>query len=138
MPHLSPVYENRTPSPTMVRKIESPTGGQSPTRLGSTKDYRTDPSKAVQKSGGIKPPPTGPSVRQHDAISRSPVQDQRINGLIRENGHVRAAKSQTESFSSGWQKPKPRKKGVADLKHASNGFSQSEQLPKNEADRKGG
>ncbi|GAB1311555.1 hypothetical protein MFIFM68171_01765 [Madurella fahalii] len=138
MPHLSPVYEHRTPSPTVVRKFEPPNGAQSPTRLGSVKEYRTEFSKTAQKAPIIKSPPTGPSARQLDPTSRSPVQDQRISGLARENGHVRAAKTQTENFNGTWQKPKPRKKGLADLKHAANGFPQSEQLPKNEADRKGG
>lgn len=141
MPHLSPVYEHRTPSPTAIRKFEPPNGAQSPTKLGSVKEYkeyRTEFSKPVQKVTTVKPPPTGPSVRQQDPTSRSPVQEQRINGLAKENGHVRAAKNQTESFNGGWQKPKIRKKGVADLKQTVNGFSQSEQPPKNEADRKGG
>jgi len=50
---------------------------------------------------------------------------------------MRGIKSQAEN-SNSWQRQKGRKKGVADLKSAANGFAQGEQLPKNDADRKGG
>lgn len=146
LPHLSPVYEHRTPSPTVSRRFEpSPiVQGQG---LPTMKEY----SKPSHKSSNHNSrSPNGSSARQQqhqqDSATRSPVHDNRINGLARENGHVRAAKSQTESFS--WQKSKSRKKGVADLKHAAansngggngNGFSpHSEPPPKNDADRKGG
>jgi hypothetical protein len=146
-PHLSPVYEHRTPSPTVSRRFEpSPiTQGQG---LPTMKEY----SKPSHKSSNHNSrSPNGSSARQQqhqqDSTTRSPVHDNRINGLARENGHVRAAKSQTESFN-GWQKSKSRKKGVADLKHAAansngggngNGLSpHSEPPPKNDADRKGG
>ncbi|KAL2016174.1 hypothetical protein VTK56DRAFT_4092 [Thermocarpiscus australiensis] len=135
-PHLSPVYETRTPSPTVARKYEPPAGGQSP-RLGSAKEFRSDFSKATQKTPAVKPPAAGPPVRQHDATNRSPVQDQRANGIGKEAGHARAATNQTDSLG-GWQKSKPRKKGLADLKNAANGSAHSEQPPKNDADRKGG
>ncbi|AEO65585.1 uncharacterized protein THITE_2112714 [Thermothielavioides terrestris NRRL 8126] len=142
LPHLSPVYEHRTPSPTVPRKFEpSPISQLSG---AGAKDFRSDFSpKATQKAPSSRSPNGGAPTRQQDsATSRSPAQDQRINGLARENGHVRAAKSQTESFS-GWQKTKTRKKGgaaAAELKQSSaaNGFPQSEPPPKNEADRKGG
>jgi hypothetical protein len=144
LPHLSPVYEHRTPSPTVARKFEPSPIAQS-SGLPSMKEY----SKALHKNSSNNRSPNGSSTRQQqqqqqDTTTRSPVQDPRINGLARENGHVRAAKSQTESFS-GWQKSKSRKKGVADLKHAAaaaaatNGVSpHSEPPPKNDADRKGG
>lgn len=135
LPHLSPVYEQRTPSPTVSRKFDSPGSAQS-SGLGSLKEVRTEFPKPAVKTPAVKPP-AGHSVKQSDTVTRSPVQDQRINGLAKENGHVRAAKSQTESFSSGWQKTKSRKKGPADSKYGASGSGQSEQ-PKNEADRKGG
>jgi hypothetical protein len=141
LPHLSPVYEHRTPSPTVARKFEPLNGVKSPGH-GSMKEFRSEFSKAGLKSPTVKSPtvksPTVKSpTRQNDPTTRSPIQDQKINGLARENGHVRAAKSQTESFGS-WQKSKQRKKALPDMKHTVNGVGQSEQLPKNEADRKGG
>ncbi|KAK4156784.1 hypothetical protein C8A00DRAFT_12297 [Chaetomidium leptoderma] len=135
LPHLSPVYEHRTPSPTVARKFEPSPIAQS-SRVASMKEFRSDHSKPSHKTPGNRQP-NGSSARQQESTTRSPVQDQRANGQTRENGHARGAKGQTESFS-GWQKSKTRKKAVADLKHAANGYSQSEQPPKNEADRKGG
>jgi hypothetical protein len=171
LPHLSPVYEHRTPSPTVARKFEPSPITQSP-GPASTKEHRSDHSKPPSQkittnSNSSRQTNGSSSTRQqhHDTTStttptstptnattstRSPIQDQRINGLARENGHVRAAKSQTESFS-GWQKSKTRnKKGnaaaAAELKHVvanGGGFpalqsGEREVMPRNEADRKGG
>ncbi|KAK0628253.1 hypothetical protein B0T17DRAFT_486800 [Bombardia bombarda] len=135
--HLSPVYENRSPSPTVVRRFDAPIIA-SPLRAqsGSGRELRSEFSRGAQKSSPVKSPPTGPSPKL-DSASRSPILETRLNGLARENGHVRAAKSQSENLSV-WQKSKPRKKCAADPKQAVNGFAQSEQLPKNDADRKGG
>ncbi|KAK5656387.1 hypothetical protein OQA88_4768 [Cercophora sp. LCS_1] len=133
MQHLSPVYENRTPSPTAVRRFDSQTVVQSP---GAT----VDRARADVVKGAPKPAPTGPSAK-HDGSSRSPVLDSRLNGAVngaaRENGHVRGSKSQSENIG-GWQKQKPRKKGSAETKGAANESAHREQLPKNDADRKGG
>ena len=126
--HLSPVYEHRTPSPTAVRRFDVPPIAQ-PALSTAAKDMRAETSKSSQKT-----PPTGPSAR-HDPISRSPILDSRNNGVT--NGNGRAVKSQGETTAS-WQKPRVRKKGVADLKSAANGLTRGEQLPKNDADRKGG
>jgi DNA polymerase sigma len=126
--HLSPVYEHRTPSPTAVRRFDVPPVAQPPLVL---KDQRPDPSRLNQKT-----PPTGPAMK-YDPSNRSPPLDPRASSGPRENGHVRGVKSQAESTNS-WQRPKARKKGVADLKSAANGFPHGEQLPKNDADRKGG
>ncbi|CAP67680.1 uncharacterized protein PODANS_1_15710 [Podospora anserina S mat+] len=125
MPHLSPVYEHRTPSPTVLRSFGPPVVAQSPR---GHRDVR---------SGTQKTPPTGPSAKQHDSSNRSPVLEHRAHGSSRESGNPRSAKSPSDSFNS-WQKSKPRKKGLSDLKNGTNGVAQSEQLPKNEADRKGG
>ncbi|KAL1841057.1 hypothetical protein VTJ49DRAFT_7441 [Mycothermus thermophilus] len=140
-PHLSPVYENRTPSPTASRRFEPSPIVHSP-GVSPAKEFPKGPSKSGSGSsngGNNSRTPNSSSSRQQqqDSTTRSPAHEQRINGLVRENGHVRAAKSQTDSFS-GWQKSKSRKKGASDLKHAANGFPQSEVPPKNEADRKGG
>ncbi|KAH6854811.1 hypothetical protein B0I37DRAFT_410866 [Chaetomium sp. MPI-CAGE-AT-0009] len=148
LPHLSPVYEHRTPSPTVARRFEPSPIAQAP-GLPSMKEYSKPSHKTSNHSNSRSPNGSSARQQQHqqDSATRSPVHDHRINGLARENGHVRAAKSQTESFSP-WQKSKSRKKGVADLKHAaanSNGggngnglSSHSEPPPKNDADRKGG
>jgi hypothetical protein len=126
--HLSPVYEHRTPSPTAVRRFDVPPIAPPPLVL---RDQRPDPSRLNQKT-----PPTGPTMK-YDSSNRSPPLDPRASSGPRENGHVRGVKSQAESTNS-WQRPKARKKAVADLKSAANGFPYGEQLPKNDADRKGG
>ncbi|KAK4236018.1 hypothetical protein C8A03DRAFT_17293 [Achaetomium macrosporum] len=136
LPHLSPVYEHRTPSPTVARKFE-PSPVTQPGGPGPLKDLRTDLPKTAQKTPTTRSPTVPSATRQQDLPIRPAARDQRIEELAREGGHVRAAKSQTESFS-GWQKPRARKKGVADSKNAANGSSQSEQPPKDDADRKGG
>ena len=135
MQHLSPVYENRTPSPTAVRHFNAPTVSQPPATT-SGKDARVEPLKGVQKTPLPKTLPTGPSARQ-DSTNRSSISDPKVNGVAKENGHVRAAKCQNEN-SGAWQRQKPRKKGASDLKNVSNGLVHGEQLPKNDADRKGG
>ncbi|KAK4227511.1 hypothetical protein QBC38DRAFT_190299 [Podospora fimiseda] len=122
-PHLSPVYEHRTPSPTMIRKTEAVVVPQ-PSRGGAGKESRHSQ----------KMPSAVPSSKQQD---RSPVLEHKANVSSRENGHGRNGKSPTDHVSS-WQKSKPRKKGGMDLKQAANGHAHTEQLPKNEADRKGG
>jgi len=129
--HLSPVYEHRTPSPTAVRRFEAPTSVQHPPAAAPLKESRPEASRAIQKS-----PSMGTTTTKHDSVGRSPV-DPRPNGIARENGHVRGAKSQNDS-TSVWQKQKIRKKGIVELKGASNGFPHGEQPPKNDADRKGG
>jgi hypothetical protein len=136
LPHLSPVYEHRTPSPTVARKFEPSPVTQS-SGSGSQKALRADFPKPAQKSQTNRSPTVPSTTRQQDLPMRPTPRDQRLEGLSKESGHVRAAKSQTESLN-GWQKPKARKKGVADTRNAANGSPQSEQPPKNNADRKGG
>ncbi|KAK3383457.1 hypothetical protein B0T24DRAFT_50281 [Lasiosphaeria ovina] len=133
--HLSPVYEHRTPSPTAVRRFDAPPI-VSPSLGRQAREPKVEASKATQKPVSSKTPPTGPSAK-NDGASRSPVVDPRVNGVAKENGHTRGVKSQSEAFGP-WQKPKPRKKGTADPKNTVNGFTQGEQLPKNDSDRKGG
>lgn len=132
--HLSPVYETRTPSPTVVRRFENSATHDKPVfppASSGHKEARPDPPKSSQKS----PLEGGPALTKKESVSGN-VPHPRINGITRENGHVRAAKSESD-HPSGWQKPKSRKK-QADLKNAAIGHPQSEQPPKNEADRKGG
>ncbi|KAF7548483.1 hypothetical protein G7046_g8659 [Stylonectria norvegica] len=133
-PHLSPVYETRTPSPTVVRRLEGPIRQDKPTTqsVTTTKTTRDEGSKPSTRHDES---PLGPQESSKAQKAQKPTnQAQRING-IRENGHghVRGAKSESDG---GWQKAgKGKKKG-------SNGIGQhvlqSEQLPKRESERKGG
>ncbi|CCC07664.1 unnamed protein product [Sordaria macrospora k-hell] len=138
--HLSPVYEARTPSPTLTRKYESSLPVSTPAHEpahGQTRSERSDNWRSGHKTSPVKSPPAGPAAKP-DSVTRSPVLDQRSNGTSRGNGHMRNGnKGQNEGLSD-WQKSKPRKKGMADLKHVANTFAQSEQLPKNDGERRGG
>jgi hypothetical protein len=121
--HLSPVFEARTPSPSVMRK-ESFLGSS---QNSSKKEAAPVPSQK---------PLTESSRGKHETPTSAPMQHPKVNGLAgRENGHARG---KSESDNSGWQKPKSRKKAIADLRIAANGASQAEQLPRNEEDRKGG
>lgn len=129
--HLSPVYEAKSPSPSFTRKIELPPTESSShaihpsqrRREGTLEFSRFQPKSQAESPAGDT---EGPS---HS--------NPRINGLMRENGHVRSAKSESDNANNVWQKPRGRKRGN-DPKGRSEVFSQSEQPPKNDADRKGG
>lgn len=144
--NLSPVYENRTSPSALMRKPEFPPPSRADKTTAAMKplsfrDNRQDlparpaPPKTTPTVG--VPPVSGPITTQEPTASPSTA-NPRINGISREPGHVRGAKSESENVGS-WQKPKSRKKGIVDLKSAAaNGFAHSEQQPKNDADRKGG
>lgn len=140
--HLSPVYENRTSPPALMRKPETPSRTDkvpATTKSSVLKDSRLDlPSRPAQKSPPTKQlsPMNGPISKQ-EIMGNASMSNPRVNGISRDHGHMRNSKSESEN-PAGWQKPKNRKKGIADLKSAANGFLHSEQLPKNDADRKGG
>ncbi|KAI1104036.1 hypothetical protein F4804DRAFT_208844 [Jackrogersella minutella] len=130
--HLSPVYEANSPSPSFTRRLELPFD-QAPalpsTMAHSQPDYQAESAKGKQKS-----PIDSPSSRFEGVALPNP----RVNGLSRENGHVRGAKSESDNASNGWQKmTRGRKKGN-DMKPRSEVYPQSEQLPKNDSERKGG
>ncbi|KAM0432202.1 hypothetical protein ACHAPT_004738 [Fusarium lateritium] len=127
--HLSPVYENRTPSPTVVRKPDGPLKSDKQAAQNSPKTARGEGPKSGQK----------PDERVHNSQEgsksqkgqKSASQAQKVNG-VRENGHVRGAKSESDG---GWQKAgKGKKKGANNAANQGNG----EQLPKLESERKGG
>ncbi|RKU45450.1 hypothetical protein DL546_007452 [Coniochaeta pulveracea] len=130
--HLSPVFENQTsPSrPTRTEKGKIPPGNWR--KLDATEGGRGDHGASSNKTAHH------PHHRNssHSSHGGPPSKDSlpRNNGSTpRENGHTRNQKSESD-HSGGWQKQKSRKKaGVPDPKHAA-----GEQLPKNEADRKGG
>ncbi|KAL8386885.1 hypothetical protein RB595_010315 [Gaeumannomyces hyphopodioides] len=143
--HLSPVYETRTPSPTMVRKFDGPAahglGGAngerpSPPVVVSSKDFQSDASKAkTRPENGVQPPRAtgnGHGSPKDSGQARIPS---RIDTAVPNGGNIDSASA--SGGGSGWQKTKSRKK-PSDTKSLTNGLSHGEQLPKNEADRKGG
>ncbi|KAI0458084.1 hypothetical protein F5B21DRAFT_39355 [Xylaria acuta] len=131
--HLSPVYETKSPSPNFTRKLELPMGESSGRTAHPTQRRR----EGAPELGRSHPKSSAESTTaEAEGSSHS---NPRINGLMRETGHVRGAKSESDNSTANnaWQKPRGRKR-VNDLKGRSDVFSQSEQPPKNDADRKGG
>lgn len=127
--HLSPVYENRTPSPTVVRKPDGSLKSDKQAAQNNPKASRGEGPKAGQK----------PDERVQDSQDgskpqkgqKAAAQSHKVNGA-RENGHGRGAKSESDG---GWQKAgKGKKKGANNAANQGNG----EQLPKLESERKGG
>ncbi|KAI0397674.1 hypothetical protein F5Y17DRAFT_454830 [Xylariaceae sp. FL0594] len=133
-PSLSPVYEAKSSSPHLGRKLDT-ASGEGPSRLTHASQKRRN--SAIAEHSRVKPKPLVDSPNLEADVP--PHSNTRINGLVRESGHVRGAKSDTDNTAahSPWQKPRGRKR-VADLKGRGEAFTQSEQPPKNEADRKGG
>ncbi|KAL7620911.1 hypothetical protein AAE478_008221 [Parahypoxylon ruwenzoriense] len=131
-PHLSPVYEANSPSPNFTRRLELPFNQAPPlqtTEAHSPPDFEIEPSKGKQKS---------PIEALPSRFEGSILPNPRVNGLSRENGHTRGVKSESDNAGSGWQKmTRGRKKGN-DVKPRSEVYPQSEQLPKNDSERKGG
>lgn len=130
--HLSPVYENRTPSPTVIRKPDGPLKQEKGSAQSNAKAGRGDASKST-----TKPDERAQEGPKSQKSQKPTTQAQRLNGS-KENGHVRGAKSESDG---GWQKAggKGKKKG-ANGANGVNGIAQqaSEQLPKLESERKGG
>ncbi|KAF4982959.1 hypothetical protein FZEAL_1529 [Fusarium zealandicum] len=126
--HLSPVYENRTPSPTVVRKHDGPLRSEKQGTQNSPRAARGEGPKAGQKlDERIQ---ASPEAHKSQKGQKSAGHAQKANG-VRENGHVRGAKSETDG---GWQKASKGKKKGANAAHQGNG----EQPPKHESERKGG
>jgi len=122
-PHLSPVYETRTPSPTANRKFEP-----------ILDNVRTE-SKATSQSDSNE---SKPALKL--ALTNSTKGNQRQNIVAMPNGHTRAAKSEGSGPSTWQQIPKSKKKGNAsDQKSTSKSDqNQSEQIPGSDFERKGG
>jgi hypothetical protein len=121
-PHLSPVYETRTPSPTANRKFE-PILDNARAESKSTSQTLNNESKPTLKI----------------ALANSTKGNQKQSAAAKPNGHTRASKSEG-SGPGTWQKiPKNKKKGQAsDQKFAVNGGENSEQAPGSDSERKGG
>jgi hypothetical protein len=138
MQHLSPVYENRTPSPTVMRKFDAPPPVVTSQRGGNGKEQRNEAGQNGTPSHS-KSSQTSPPLRSSPTSPYSPKQENgRVVVAQGENGQARSGRNQNESGAGAWQKPKNRKKTASDLKNAVNGTSHSEQLPKNDSDRRGG
>jgi hypothetical protein len=122
LPHLSPVYETRTPSPTANRKFEPGMDRKANGLTPKSTEERQEGFGAAQKSG----PVAGNEVKQSPTNSKS-------------NGHTRAAKSESAAIGSWQMIPKGKKKGAGtDAKSNANGQPFSEKLPTNDSERKGG
>ncbi|KAI0835482.1 hypothetical protein F5Y06DRAFT_299627 [Hypoxylon sp. FL0890] len=131
-PHLSPVYEANSPSPIFTRRLELPfdqaPGPPNPPAYNQPA-LKGESTKDKQKS------PIDNLPSRFEGLQLS---NPRVNGLSRENGHIRGAKSESDNTGSGWQKmTRGRKKGN-DTKPRSDVYPQSEQLPRNDSERKGG
>lgn len=112
--HLSPVYENRIPSPTVSRDRPS---NQTASSLERSMHKPSDRNGAAKESGF------------------SNGQTQRANGHgPRENGSVRMTKGDLDSV---WHQQKPRKKQGAKGNTGKAGM-QGERPPKDLSERKGG
>ncbi|KAJ8126353.1 hypothetical protein O1611_g7285 [Lasiodiplodia mahajangana] len=129
--HLSPVYETKSPSPNFTRKLELPPAEGSSRMAHPSQRRREGASELSRSQAKIS---AEPSMPEAEGPSHP-----RLNGLMRENGHIRGAKSESDNSGANnmWQKTRGRKR-INDTKGRSEVFSQSEQPPKNDADRKGG
>ncbi|POS72623.1 PAP/25A associated domain family [Diaporthe helianthi] len=132
--HLSPVYENRTPSPAVRRRWEAPAShgrvvvpGHAPS--SSDESTRDQTTKALQMSIGANGFATGGD--------NGSLANTRLNGsVLQESAPLRVAKGDLEN-ASGWQKQKSRKKQT-EVKTTTKTGLQSEKPPKNDLERKGG
>lgn len=129
-PHLSPINE-ATPSPTANRKFDLPPQmpRTRPSLVNNAKEPKLETKSKQRASNGA----TNAKLETAHASST------RINGLSRENGHTRGAKSESDNtLVNGWQKISKGKKKGGDQRNRGETSPQSEQPPKNEAERKGG
>ncbi len=140
--HLSPVYETRSPSPTAVRRFEGVlnrgSASLSDRPYASISSSSASPKESRKDAVATQPhgpkSPTEWSHTRQDGPPWSPL-NRRVNGVSTgESGHVRGAKSESDN-AGGWQKAKSRKK-TGDGKTPA--LPHGEQMPKNEADRRGG
>jgi hypothetical protein len=128
---LSPVYETRTPSPTVVRKVDQSGKAErfnNPAHAEAKKTPWTNAPKPSSKDTehGLE---SSPETLKQGKSSKSTAPAAKTNGS-RENGHARG------SSDSGWQKAgKNKKKGA---NHAQSQQGHAEPPPKRESERKGG
>lgn len=122
--HLSPVYEHRTPSPTVHRDRWLPGQVASNSFEDSKRDQQGRPSqKPIERNGA--------TTNGND--SGSGGKNTRLNGqAARDGGFVPTAKGQFD-----WQRAKAKKNNKADLRNVVKP-AQSELPPRNDSERKGG
>jgi hypothetical protein len=121
LPHLSPVYETRTPSPTANRKFDPVMDRK--LKVPSSNDKEGNPESSFTSS--MLGPANVNQIKQAAGESKA-------------NGHTRAVKS--EGSTGSWQKiSKGKKKGpFSEFKSPPNGQQQSEKQPTKDSERKGG
>jgi hypothetical protein len=121
LPHLSPVYETRTPSPTANRKFEPGMERKANGVASKRTEEEQENAKVVQKPGSVASNQTKPVL----ATSKS-------------TGHTRSSKS--ESAAPGnWQRiPKGKNKVAGTDTKTGYGQAFGEKLPSNDSERKGG
>ena len=138
--HLSPVYENMTPSPTVARKFElgAPSSYPSTAASAVNKEAKSE-VRTKQRSSVEAPSPKKDTTPKKEAAPPAAAATQRSNGSAKEPSHARPGKTESDhSGVNGWQKiPKGKKKG-ADGKGRQEPLPRGEQPPKNESERKGG
>ncbi|KAH9889132.1 hypothetical protein F4778DRAFT_392488 [Xylariomycetidae sp. FL2044] len=134
--NLSPVYEASSPSPSLTRKPEFPINYYQwrPIPGTSRGEGKPDVGKGKQKS---------PSEMLGPKLEGPVASNPRVNGIARESGHVRGAKSESDNTnnangSTAWQKMTRGRKRGTDAKSRGEVNPHSEQLPKNDSERKGG
>lgn len=124
--HLSPVYEHRTPSPTVFRD-----------RMGSMQV--AEALEASRQSQTARP--------QHGSVERNGAakgNDSNSPQSSRANGHGQAPReagarpSKADGENGGGWKPAKSKRGKSDNKGPNKAFPQSEPRPKNESECRGG
>ncbi|KAI1809736.1 hypothetical protein GGS20DRAFT_590293 [Poronia punctata] len=131
---LSPVYEASSASPSFARKPLEVPSSESPNRISYPSQKRREIATELGRNKAKLPVDSANSE-----ADVSPHSNPRVSGLLRESGHVRGVKSESDNVGAtgAWQKSRGRKR-VNDLKGRSEVFAQSEQPPKHDADRKGG
>ncbi|KAI9743400.1 MAG: hypothetical protein M1818_003247 [Claussenomyces sp. TS43310] len=120
VPHLSPVYETRSPSPNAHRKFDLKQD------IPLADAFLTQASKNHESNVALKLALTNSSHKPATTTSSKPA-----------NGHTRAAKS--EGSASGWAKVQKGKKKGQDQKSGPGGNKfLTEKSPRNDSERKGG
>lgn len=121
LPHLSPVYETRTPSPTVNRKFEPVMDRKLKGLVNNDNEGKAESSANSSKLG-----PANINQMKQPTLEQKP------------NGHTRAVKS--EGSPSSWQKISKGKKKApsSEFKNSPNGHVQGEKQPTKDSERKGG
>lgn len=123
---LSPVYETRTPSPTVVRKLDGKLDRPANSHNGEQKRSNWNHTSKSTSKDSEHGPESSPETQRHGKSARSGNHASKANGI---SGHARVASE------SGWQKAgKSKKKGGNNATQQVN----AEQPPKRDSERKGG